>query len=118
MNFVRLKNNFLSALNGLRIIWMTEQNFKIEIIFALLTIVLAFILKISLLEKAILLIAISLILFAEIINTNLEKCFDIIHPQFSGKVKCVKDTMAASILILCIAALFIGCLIFIPHLIS
>ena len=59
-------------------------------------------------------LAITLVWFAELINTAIEKLTDIIQPEFHPKAKIIKDLTASAVLITAIFSIIIGLLIFGP----
>jgi diacylglycerol kinase len=59
-------------------------------------------------------LTISAVIAAELFNTALENVVDMITSQFSQTAKVVKDTAAAAVLVVSIAAAIIGILVFLP----
>ncbi len=108
-----LYNSFVFGFKGLALV-LKERNFIIDLIFAAITIITSFILKISYLEWVSILICIALVLSLEAINTAIEKTIDLLHPQQHFKAGEVKDIAAGAVLIAAIISAVIGCLIFIP----
>ncbi|GAF81451.1 unnamed protein product, partial [marine sediment metagenome] len=51
----------------------------------------------------------------EIINTAIEKMFDLLHPDDHDVIRGIKDAMAGAVLISSIIALVVALLIFLPH---
>ena len=83
----------------------------------LLAIILGIILKLSLVEWAILTITIGLVLILEFINTSLEQIVDIVSPEKQEKARIAKDVAAASVLISAIIAVLVGVFLFLPKII-
>jgi diacylglycerol kinase len=52
------------------------------------------------------------------VNTALEKTIDFISVEKHPQIKLIKDVAAGAVLIAAIAAVIVGCFIFIPKLIS
>ena len=104
------------AWRGLVCVWQDEQNFKIEIGFAILVIFLMFYLRVSLKESVILILVIFTVLILEIINTVMERMADILKPKIHHYVAVLKDMMAAAVLLASLVSIVIGLLIFIPYL--
>ena len=69
-------------------------------------------------EWALLFLVIGIVLTAELFNSAIEKIADIVNPEWNEKVKLLKDYSSAAVLIAAITSLIIGCIIFIPKLIS
>ena len=108
--FEALKN----AMNGIKYVFKTERNFKIQLIFAVLAIVASMILKINYIELAIIILLIFLIFFAEFFNTILEEIIDMYTEEYNEKAKIAKDIAAGAVTILSISTVIIGLLIFFP----
>lgn len=112
--FDALKN----SLNGIAYLIKNEKNIKIELIFAILAIIASIVLKINLLELALIVFAIFIVLFAECINTVLENVVDLCTEEYNEKAKIAKDVAAGSVLIVSILSVIIGILIFLPKIIE
>ena len=56
------------------------------------------------------------LILAVALNTAIENVIDLVSPEFHPLAKIVKDITAGAVLFSCIAAVIIGCLIFIPYL--
>ena len=83
----------------------------------ILVIILGLVLKLSLVEWAILIITIGLVLISEFINTSLEQIVDIVSPEKQEKARIAKDVAAAGVLVSAIVAVLIGALLFLPKII-
>ena len=108
--FEALKN----AIYGIRYVFKTERNFKIQLFFAVLAIVVSIILKINYIELSIIILLIFLIFFAEFFNTILEKVIDMYTEEYNEKAKIAKDIAAGAVAMLSISTVIIGGLIFFP----
>lgn len=117
-DFKRLKRSFAVAIKGIIYASKGEQTFKIQLIFAIIAIFLAFYLNLNPLEKAIIFLAIGTVLGMELINTQIEKILDLIQPNHDQKVRVIKDLSAAAVLIVALASLILGILIFLPKIIN
>lgn len=107
-------NSFKYAFSGVREAFQSEKNMMIHLIFMILAIILGFILKLSLVEWAILVVTIGLVLILEFINTSLEQIVDIVSPEKQEKAKIAKDVAAAGVLVSAIVAVLIGAFLFLP----
>lgn len=107
--------NFIIAISGLKIAFLKEQSFRIQLFFGFLVLILMFLFPLSICEKGILLLTIFAVLGFELINSQIEKFLDIVQPKFHPKVKLVKDLSAAAVLIVALGSIIIGLLIFLPH---
>lgn len=81
-------------------------------VFAVVAIFCGFYLNITRMEWLVLVLTISLVIAAEMLNTAIEKTLDLLHPQQSPKVKFIKDVAAGAVLILALASVVVGILIF------
>ncbi len=105
---------FLDALRGILLAFRTEKNLKIHLIFAILVVVLAFLLRCSLMEWTILLLCIGGVITAELFNSAVEKLCDFIHPEHHKTIGLIKDISAGAVLWFVFISVIIGLLIFVP----
>jgi len=110
-------NSFKFAADGIKEAFQSEKNIKVHFLLMLLAIILGIILKLSLVEWAILTITIELVLILEFINTSLEQIVDIVSPEKQEKARIAKDVAAASVLISAIIAVLVGVFLFLPKII-
>lgn len=109
---------FLYALNGLRYAFVNERNFRIEIFCAIITILMAVILKIPTAYWLLLIINICFVLSAELFNTAVEKLADVACKEIDPIIKIIKDVAAAAVVIAVLSAFICGLIIFIPALLK
>jgi diacylglycerol kinase len=113
---VRAKS-FSYAWAGIRSLLKTEHNSRLHLAFTIIALLLGVLLKISRFEFITLIIVIALVWICEIFNTCVEKTMDFISLEQHPQIKLVKDLAAAAVLIMAMAALIVGGLIFIPKLV-
>lgn len=106
------------ALDGIEYTTNHERNFKIEIIFAVLVTIASFILKVSIIEWAILMLVIGNVLALEMINTAIERCVDLVTKEYRELAKASKDIAAGAVLIMSMFSVIIGIVIFLPKIIN
>ena len=104
--------SFSFAFEGLKVALVKGRNFRLQFILGIIACTLAFVLKFSPAEWAILIIAIASVLILELINTSLESIVNIVSPEVRPEAKIAKDVAAASVLIASIASVIIGALLF------
>ncbi len=104
------------SIKGIREIVIRERNFRIQVLAAVGTIGLGFILRLNSLEWALMSLAIGMVFVAEAFNTAIEKLADALHPELHPRIALVKDIAAGGVLLAVFTALAIGSLIFFPHL--
>ena len=117
LSIKRLKKSFGYAFKGIDDVISNEPNMKIHVSVAILVVIMAFLLKISMIEWIILVLLIGLVLAAEVINTTIENLVDMYTKEYNEKAKVVKDTAAGTVLILAITAAIIGLMILVPKII-
>ena len=117
LSIKRLRKSFGYAFKGIDDVIKREPNMKIHVVVAILVVIMAFILKVSIIEWIILVLLIGAVLAAETINTTIENLVDMYTKEYDEKAKIVKDTAAGTVLILAITSAIIGLIIFIPKII-
>ncbi|MEI6169787.1 MAG: diacylglycerol kinase family protein [Candidatus Saccharibacteria bacterium] len=111
-------NSFKYAVKGMREVIKSERNAKIHLFFAGLAIVGSIILKVGVLEFLFVFTSIILVIFAEIINTAIEKTLDLISQENNHAVELTKDMMAAAVLLTAIGSLVVAFVVFVPRIIE
>ena len=107
--------SFKYALSGIGYVLKTSRNFKIQLIFAVTTLIIGFFLKINLSNYVILIATIMSVLILEIFNTSIESIVDlIVKKEFSSLAKISKDTSAGAVLLASINSVIIALYIFAP----
>lgn len=117
LSIKRLRKSFGYAFKGIDDVIKHEPNMKIHVVVAILVVIMAFILKVSIIEWIILVLLIGAVLAAETINTTIENLVDMYTKEYDEKAKIVKDTAAGTVLILAVTSAIIGLIIFIPKII-
>ncbi len=111
-------HSFGYALNGIREMMGHEHSAWLHSIIAVCTVVAGFLLDISKMEWVAVVIVIGAVLATEAINTAIERMGDLVSPEFSKDMKCIKDLAAGGVLLMAIAAAVVGGIIFFPKLAS
>jgi len=107
--------SFKYALSGISYVLKTSRNFKIQLIFAVTSLMIGFFLQISQSNYVILIATIMSVLILEIINTSIESIVDLlVKKEFSSLAKISKDTSAGSVLLASINSVIIALYIFVP----
>jgi diacylglycerol kinase (ATP) len=110
-----LLKSFKYAFNGIYYVFKTSRNFLIQLIFALTSLIIAFLLKIDINNFVILIATIMSVLILEILNTSIESIVDlVVNKEFSSLAKIAKDTSAAAVLLASINSVIIAISIFVP----
>lgn len=107
--------SFVYAINGIKLMFIGERNFYVHVLAAVIAIFTAFYFPLTLPERAIIVLMVSVVLSAEIINSSIEKLVDLLHPQQGKKAGDIKDMAAGAVLVLAVAALIVAVIIFLPY---
>jgi len=107
--------SFKYAFTGISYVLKTSRNFKIQIIFAISSLMIGFLLQISLSNYVVLIATIMSVLILEILNTSIESIVDfVVKKEFSSLAKISKDTSAGAVLLASINSVIIALYIFFP----
>lgn len=101
-------------MEGLRYFFRSEVNGRIHLVFAVVVLIAGIVFKLSSLEWLFILLCIAGVISTEMINASLEGLCDIIQPDTDSRIKAIKDMAAGAVLVVSIASLVIGLIIFIP----
>ena len=110
-------NSVKDCINGLNFVVTNEDNFKREIILAILALLASYILKVSRIEFIIILLVISLVIVCEVFNTAIEKVVDLYTREYNEIARIAKDVSAFAVFTMCVFAFVIGIIIFVPKII-
>jgi len=105
------KQSFSDAFKGIPFIFK-ESNFKIHLVIAILTLILAYFLQFSSFEYIILLLCIFFIFALEGMNTAIEYIVDYISPDHHEQAGRIKDIASASVLIGAFGVGIVGLVLF------
>ncbi|MCL1913328.1 MAG: diacylglycerol kinase family protein [Eubacteriaceae bacterium] len=109
-----LLQSFKYAFQGVWSLVKLERNYKIMLLGAVLASAMAMALRCSLVEWSVIALAVGACLAVESINTAVEVVVDFICPDDNQSAKLAKDISAAASLAVCLAAVVVGALIFLP----
>ncbi len=108
--------SFKYAFSGISYVLKTSRNFKIQLIFAVTSLMIGFLLQISQSNYVILIATIMSVLILEILNTSIESIVDlVVKKEFSSLAKISKDTSAGAVLLASINSVIIAVYIFVPQ---
>ena len=114
-----LKQMFKSigiAFDGIIDLIKSENNAKVHLVSTIVVIIVGLKLQFLAIEWLWISLAIAGVWVAELINTSIEKLTDLISPEINPIAKKVKDYAAGAVLVMAIWAIFVFCLISLPHL--
>lgn len=106
------------ALKGIRLFFRREPNAIIHLIISILVIAAGFFFSVNITEWCFLILAITLVLSAEGMNTAIEYLTDLVSPEYHELAGKTKDVAAGAVLISAIGAAIVGIIIFLPKVID
>lgn len=110
----RLIKSFGYALAGIGYTVKTQMNFKIHLTAIIAVLLTGWYVQLNPAEWLWIILAIGLVLVAELLNTAIELLVDLVSPGFNAKAGKVKDVAAGAVLVAAIISVCIGGIIFIP----
>jgi diacylglycerol kinase len=113
----RLVKSFGYAVSGITYTTKTQMNFRIHLAAILAVGLAGWYVKLSPAEWTCVVLAIGLVLVAELLNTAIELLVDLVSPEFNAQAGRVKDIAAGAVLVAAGISVMAGAIIFIPKLI-
>jgi diacylglycerol kinase (ATP) len=105
-------DSFNYAFEGIIHVLRTQRNMRIHFAVAFIVLVAALVVNVTKLELIALVISITFVLIAEMLNTGIEAAIDIATTSFDPMAKLAKDIAAGAVLIASANALLVGYLVF------
>jgi len=105
-------DSFNFAFEGIIHVLRTQRNLRIHFAIAFVVLVAALIVNVTKLELIALLISVTFVLIAEMLNSALEAAIDIATTSFDPMAKLAKDIAAGAVLIAAANAVVVGYLVF------
>ncbi len=112
----KVLKSFRYALEGLKYTVVTQRNMRIHLVVALAVLLVSLYLPLQKMEVLILFVAITLVLFAELINTAIEAVVDMVTSEYHPLAKIAKDVSAGATLLTAGLAVIVGISVFYPYL--
>ena len=113
-----LIKSFGFAIEGIKLAYKYNRNIRIHTVIAIIAIILCFIFGLNNYETGIIIVAIALVICAEMVNTVIEEMVDLIIQEHREQARIAKDVGAGMVLVCSIGAVIIGVIVFIPHIIN
>jgi len=107
--------SFNFAFEGIIHVLRTQRNMRIHFLIATAVLIAALVVGVGRLELVVLLMAISFVLIAEMINSALEAGIDVATTSFDPLAKLAKDIAAGAVLIATVNAVVVGYLVFVDR---
>ena len=114
--FRRMFKSFGYAFRGIVVFLAKPSNAWIHLTVALGTCLAGIWFQINKTEWIMIILAIALVMLAEMFNSALETLTDLVSPEFHPLAGKAKDIAAGAVLVAALGAFLVGCLIFIPYL--
>ena len=111
-----ITRSFGYAFEGIRTGILKERNMKIHCLAVILVTAAGTFLGLSAVEWCTCLLLFALVISLELVNTAVEAVVDLVTEERKPLAKIAKDTAAGAVLFASLAAVIIGCIIFIPYL--
>lgn len=113
------RKTFKNARKGLRIVLKSERNIRIHFLVGALALLCGVALDLSATRICLVLMAISLVVGFEMINSAIEFSLDaVFHNKYSTLVGMAKDISAGAVMFATFVAIAVGLIIFIPAIIN
>lgn len=113
-----LTDAFACAAIGVGRAFVTQRNFKIHAVFAVLAVVLGFVLGISQAGWLAIVLCITAVFSLETVNTAIEAIVDMTSPEWNELAKAAKDCAAGAVLVSAIGSLVVAAVVYIPPLVG
>lgn len=110
--------SFKYAFHGIFLLISREHNAWIHCFATVCTITAGILLHLSPTEWIIITLCIGLVLAAEAVNSAIEALADRVSAEYDEAIKRTKDLAAGAVLLLAIASVIVGLIIFLPKLIA
>jgi diacylglycerol kinase len=107
----RLKS-FRFAYEGIKYALTTQPNMKIHFFISFVTLISALFFRLPVLHILFILLAITLMIVTELLNTAVEKTVDLAMPDSHPIAKIAKDVAAAAVLVAAVFAVAVGMIVF------
>ena len=114
----RFLRTFKFSYQGLKYAYANEQSMLTHLVLTIITVVLGFVLHVTLYEWLIIAISLTVILAFELINTAIEAAVDLCTLEIHPLAKIAKDCGSAATGVTSIMAAIIILIILIPHFIA
>lgn len=96
------------AIEGILYAAKTQKHMKVHFVAAVLVLLLSLFLDVGRIEFVLLAVSITMVLFAEMVNTAIEVTIDLVHEEYHPLAKIVKDVAAGGVLIASLGAIVMG----------
>lgn len=113
--FKRFLNSIKNSINGYIYAYTNEQSLTIHAILTIIVLFTGFYFKISKMQWAILVIVMSIVIIAELLNTAIEATIDLVTDKYHELAKIAKDCASAAVFTASLLAAGLYLYVFIPQ---
>ena len=110
--FVSIIKTVRYAMKGIAYAMKNERNMRIHLVSAIGVMVFSTFFNMSAVEYTILVLTISLVMMSEMFNSAIEGLIDLCAKEYNTTAKAAKDIAAGGVLIVAMAAVVVGCILF------
>lgn len=118
LTFTGRIRSFRCAFKGLKVVIVSQHNAWLHAAATLLVVSLGLVFRLAQIEWCCVILAMMLVWSAEALNTAFEFLTDVASPEFHPLAEKAKDVAAGAVLIAAIGSVFIGLLVFGPHVLA
>jgi diacylglycerol kinase (ATP) len=112
----RWRERFRCAGRGFLETLEREPCMRVHVVAGVLVVVAGLVLRVSAVEWAVLVLAMGLVVTAEVLNTVVERLADRVSGEREEAIRVVKDAAAGAVLVAAVAAVGVGLVVFGPKL--
>ncbi len=113
-----LRESLSYAWNGLVYVYSSERNMRVHVFIASLVVSLCVVVGVDRVDFFMVILAVSGVLCAELLNTLVESLVDLMEPEYNLIAKRVKDIAAGGVLLTAFLSVAVGILVFYPVLLE
>ena len=118
MTRAKFVKSFGYAFQGIAEAFRVGRNFKVQLGFAVLAVVLGIAFRIEPAEWAAVVICIGVVLGGECVNTAVEAVVDLVSPDYHELAKRAKDCAAGGVLVCSFASVAVAAFVFLPRILG
>ncbi|HHX23940.1 MAG TPA: diacylglycerol kinase [Thermoanaerobacterales bacterium] len=111
-----LLESFMYAISGILYTLRTQRNIRIHFLTTILVLLLSWLMNLRALELLLVIVAITLVIVAEMINTAIETVVDMYTKEYHPLAEVAKNVAAGAVLITVLNAIMIGYYVFLKKL--
>lgn len=106
--------SFAVAFRGIGRALRGEVHMRVHLVFAIAALVACWVLRVEAWGWCVVIICIGSVIAAEVLNTAFEALCDKVSSEFHPLIKVAKDAAAGAVLVLAIASVVVGLIVFVP----